>query len=87
MTNLNNSRRLVGALCASTVLGLSSITPAFGAAFNAQLIDGQLTPRNLVLLTSLVLLGVALAVKLVQKRHSSAEGPAEPDLRWWLNPQ
>ncbi len=88
MTNFNKSRAAARAACASAVVTLSSITPAFAAALDPHLIAGQLTPRNIILLTSLVLLAVALGVKLTQKRRNSTEAaPDEPDLRWWLNAQ
>jgi hypothetical protein len=45
-----------------------------------------LTPRDWLLIGSLVLLAVALALRLLQHHGAPDAGPEAPDLRWWMNP-
>jgi hypothetical protein len=70
------------AFFAGILIGLAGITPVFAAT-----LDNQLTPRNLVLLVSLILLGVGIALKVMQRRRvTDGESTDDPDMRWWLNP-
>jgi hypothetical protein len=45
-----------------------------------------LTPRDWLLIGSLVLLAVSLAVRLLQHRGAPDAALEGPDLRWWMNP-
>jgi len=45
-----------------------------------------LTPRDWLLIGSLVLLAVGLALRLLQDRGAPDAGLEAPDLRWWMNP-
>lgn len=73
--------RRAGAFFAGILLGLAAVTPVFAAT-----LDGQLTPSNVILLVSLILLGIGLALKVMQGRRSLDAGPDSDDLRWWRNP-
>ena len=81
MSQVPSILRRCGAFFAGILIGLAGITPVFAAT-----LDGQLTPSNLILLVSLILLGVGIALKVMQRRHGTGAGSDEPDLRWWLNP-
>ena len=83
MSHVHNLLRRSGPFFAGILIGLSGVTPVFAAT-----LDGQLTPRNLILVGSLVLLCIGVALKLMERRRDSA-GPIEegPDLRWWTNPR
>jgi hypothetical protein len=81
MSYVHNIIRRSGAFFAGILLGLAGVTPVFAAT-----LDGQLTPRNLILVVSLVLLAVGIAMKLMQRRRHFDEGGGDsPDLRWWMN--
>jgi hypothetical protein len=81
MSQLHNILRRCGAFFAGILIGLAGITPVFAAT-----LDEQLTPRNLILAGSLIVLGVAIAVKVMQRRQGPGAPSEDPDLRWWLNP-
>ncbi len=53
-----------GSFAAGVLLGCSAVTPVFAATF-----DGPVPPRDALLLGSLVLLAVALALRIVRRRH------------------
>ena len=80
MTHMLNIVRRSSAFFSGVVLGLAGVTPVFAAT-----LDGQLTPTNLMLGSSLILLGIGIALKVMEQRRASDAGPDEPDLRWWLN--
>ena len=82
MSQVNKILRSCGSFFAGILIGLASITPVFAAT-----LDAQLTPRNLILLVSLILLGVGIALKVMNRRRGDmTAGPDDPDMRWWLNP-
>jgi hypothetical protein len=81
MSHVHNILQRGGSFFAGILIGLAGITPVFAAT-----LDGQLTPRNLILLVSLILLGVGIALKVMHRRHDTGTGTEDPDLRWWLNP-
>ena len=82
MSHVLNVLRRGEAFFAGILIGLAGITPVFAAT-----LDSQLTPRNLVLVGSLILLGVGIAIKVMQRRRMTDGGePDDPDMRWWLNP-
>lgn len=81
MSHVHNILRRCGAFFAGILIGLAGVTPVFAAT-----LDGQLTPYNLILLTSLILLGVGIALKVMERRRNTGAEPDDPDLRWWLNP-
>ena len=81
MSQAHSILRRCGAFFAGILIGLAGITPVFAAT-----LDGQLTPSNLILLVSLIVLGVGIALKVMQRRHAVGAGSDDPDLRWWLNP-
>jgi hypothetical protein len=82
MSHLVNVFRRSRAFFAGVLLGLAGVTPVFAAT-----LDEQLNPRNLILVGSLVLLGIGIALKVMERRRGgSAAGSDDPDLRWWLNP-
>ena len=81
MSHVHNLLRRCGSFFAGILIGLAGITPVFAAT-----LDGQLTPQNLILLVSFVLLGVGIALK-VMRRHRGMDAEADDrDMRWWLNP-
>lgn len=81
MSHVHTILRRWGAFFAGILIGLSAVTPVFAAT-----LDGQLTPRNLVLLASLILLGAGIALKVMERRRSTGADSDEADLRWWKNP-
>ena len=81
MSYAQNILRRGGPFFAGVLIGLAGITPVFAAT-----LDGQLTPTNLILLVSLLLLGVGIALKVMQRRRGMDGESADPDMRWWLNP-
>ena len=81
MSHVHNILQRCGSFFAGILIGLAGITPVFAAT-----LDGQLTPRNLILLVSLILLGVGVALKVMNRRRDTGTGTDDPDLRWWLNP-
>jgi hypothetical protein len=81
MSQAHTIFRRCGAFFSGILIGLASITPVFAAA-----LDEQLTPRNLILVSALVVLGIAIAVKVMQRRQGPGAPSEDPDLRWWLNP-
>ena len=82
MSHVNNIIRRSGAFFAGILLGLAGVTPVFAAT-----LEGQLTPSNLLLLGALILLGIGIALKVLERRRRLAEGSDshDDDLRWWLN--
>jgi preprotein translocase subunit SecY len=80
MTHMPNIVRRSGAFFAGILLGLAVVTPVFAAT-----LDGQLTPGNLMLVGSLVLLAIGIALKVMQRRRGTDVPREDPDLRWWLN--
>lgn len=80
MSHVHNIIRRSSAFFAGILLGLAGVTPVFAAT-----LDGQLTPRNLVVAAFLVVLAVGIAMKLMQRRRHLDTGPDLPDLRWWMN--
>jgi hypothetical protein len=81
MSHAQNILRRCGSFFAGVLIGLAGITPVFAAT-----LDGQLTPRNLILLASLLLLAVGIALKVMQRRRGMDGESDDPDMRWWLNP-
>lgn len=81
MFPVHNILRRCGSFFAGILIGLAGITPVFAAT-----LDGQLTPRNLILLVSLILLGVGIALKVMQRHRGTVAEHDDPDMRWWLNP-
>jgi hypothetical protein len=81
MSHVDNLLRRCEAFFAGILIGVAGITPVFAAT-----IDEQLTPRNLILLGSLLVLGVGIAMKAMQRRRGVDGEPDDPDMRWWLNP-
>jgi hypothetical protein len=75
---------LPGTLVAGPALAAPAVTTAFGA-----MLEAPFPTRELILLGSLLLLSVALALRIGQRRHrrvnQTTQGP-DPDLRWWKNP-
>ena len=83
MAHLHSIIQRTRAFFAGVLLGLAFVTPVFAAT-----LDGQASPRNILLVGSLVLLAISLALKLKGRRHNlnaGAAGSEPPDLRWWLN--
>lgn len=82
MSRVHNFLRRSGPFFAGIMIGLSGVTPVFAAT-----LDEQLTPRNLILFGSLVLLCIGIVLKLMERRRTSTGAtPEGPDLRWWTNP-
>jgi hypothetical protein len=67
---------------AGVLLGLPAVTPVFAATG-----DDPITPRGMLLIGSLALLGVGLALKALSMRNDRGNTPPAdaPDLRWWKN--
>jgi hypothetical protein len=74
---------------AAAVVALTAATPALAANFPL-----AMGPRDIVLLGAGVLLAVALALRVVNRRDTSnsvessnpaVTAPDLPDLRWWKN--
>jgi hypothetical protein len=80
MSHVHNLIQRFGAFVAGILLGLAGVTPVFAAT-----LDGQLTPRNLILAGSLIVLAIGIAMKMMQRRRHFDEGGDSPDLRWWMN--
>ena len=81
MSQVPSILRRSRAFLAGILIGLASMTPVFAAT-----LDGQLTPSNLILFASLILLAVGVALKVMQRRRGTGVPSDDPDLRWWLNP-
>jgi hypothetical protein len=62
------------------LLTLPAATPAFAATF-----DAPPAAREMILVGSLLLLGVALAMRIGQRWQHTHRTPEGPDLRWWRN--
>ena len=64
------------------LLGLPAVTPVFAATG-----DDPITPRGMLLIGSLALLGLGLALKALSMRDDGRHAPPAdaPDLRWWKN--
>jgi hypothetical protein len=80
MSHVHNVLRRCKAFFAGILIGLAGVTPVFAAT-----LDGQLTPRNLILLASLILLGAGIALKVMERRRDTGADSDEADLRWWKN--
>jgi len=80
MSHVHNIIRRCGAFFAGILIGLAGVTPVFAAT-----LDGQLTASNLLLLGSLIVLGIGIALKMMDRRRNSDSELDDPDLRWWLN--
>ena len=75
---------LSGTLVAGSALAAPAVTTAFAAMF-----DPPFPIRDVILLGSLLLLGVALALRIGQRRQQRVNRTTQgtyPDLRWWKNP-
>ena len=75
---------LPGTLVASSALAAPAVTSAFAAMF-----DPPFPVREVILLGSLLLLSVALALRIGQRRQHRVDRTTQgtyPDLRWWKNP-
>lgn len=81
MSHVHSILHRCEAFFAGVLIGLAGITPVFAAT-----LDGQLTPPNVILLVSLLLLGVGIALKVMQRRRGMDGESDDPDMRWWLNP-
>ena len=81
MSRVQDNFRRSGAFVAGILIGLSCVTPVFAAT-----LESQLTPQNVILLVSLIVLAIGIALKVMERRRSLDTGPDEADLRWWLNP-
>ncbi len=78
MTHMPNIVRRSGAFFAGIPRSVSAVvTPVFAAT-----LDGQLTPGNLILVGSLVLLAIGIALKVMQRRRGTDVPREDPDLRW-----
>jgi hypothetical protein len=80
MSHVHTSLRSCRAFFAGILIGLAGVTPVFAAT-----LDGQLTPTNLILLVSLILLGVGIALKVTRRQRGMDAETEDPDMRWWLN--
>lgn len=65
------------------LLGLPAVAPAFAATG-----DDVVSPRGMLLVGSLALLGIGLALKLwaIRDERNAEASRDAPDLRWWRNP-
>ena len=67
---------------AGALLALPAVTPVFAATG-----DDPITPRGMLLIGSIALLGLGLALKALSMRNDHRDAPPDdaPDLRWWKN--
>lgn len=68
---------------AGVLLGLPAVAPAFAATG-----DDLVSPRGMLLVGSLALLGIGLALKAwaIRDERNAESSRDAPDLRWWRNP-
>lgn len=85
MANRSSALSRTVPLIAGAALALGQATSALAETIEVFDLPIQTTPREYLLIGSLVLLGVALAARIYRRRHTEDPMPEGPDLRWWRN--
>jgi hypothetical protein len=82
MTKFRDLWQASRTFAAGVLLGVPAVSPVFAATG-----DDPITPRGMLLIGSLALLGLGLALKAraIHDERRNLPPPDAPDLRWWKN--